>query len=39
MAKLYTCPTLFDECKTISITKLKEWGYLEVNQWMNGTIT
>lgn len=39
MPKNYTFPTFYDECKTVSITKLKEWGYLKPNQWLNGTIT
>lgn len=36
MAKFPTFPTLYDECKTVTITKLKEWGYLEPNQIITG---
>ncbi len=36
MAKCPTFPTLDDECKTVTITKLKEWGYLEPNKIITG---
>lgn len=39
MPKVYTSPTLFDECKTISIKRLKEWGYLSGIGKQSGTIT
>lgn len=39
MPKIHTFPTLYDEVLQISITKLKEWGYLEPNQIKTGTIT
>ncbi|HEV8515975.1 MAG TPA: hypothetical protein VGQ59_21995 [Cyclobacteriaceae bacterium] len=39
MPKFPTFPTLFDDCKTISISDLKRWKYLEPNTWQNGTIT
>lgn len=39
MPKNYTFPTLYDEALQISITKLKEWNYLNSNQILSGTIT
>lgn len=39
MAKIFTFPTLYDDALQISITKLKEWNYLEPNQILNGTIS
>jgi hypothetical protein len=39
MPKPFTFPTLFDEVKTISISDLKKWGYLEPIQYRRGTIT
>jgi hypothetical protein len=39
MPKYATNPPLYDSVFTISIKKLKEWGYLKPNQLMNGTIT
>jgi hypothetical protein len=39
MPKPYTSPTLFDEALQISISKLKEWKYLNPEQVKNGTIT
>lgn len=39
MGRQSTLPTLFDEIKYISITKLKEWGYLELQQFKSGEIT
>jgi len=35
----HTFPTLYDEVLQISITKLKEWNYLNSNQILSGTIT
>jgi hypothetical protein len=39
MAKLPTSPTLYDEAKRISISSLKQWGYLEGCSYKQGTIT
>ncbi|MEN2282224.1 hypothetical protein AAGF08_08800 [Algoriphagus sp. SE2] len=39
MPKPHTFPTLFDNALQISISKLKEWGYLHPHQIMRGTIT
>ena len=39
MPKPYTFPTLYDEVLQISITKLKEWSYLNPEQIKSGTIT
>ena len=39
MPKPYTFPTLYNETLQISITKLKEWGYIKPNQFKSGTIT
>ena len=39
MPKPYTFPTLLDEVKTVSISKLKEWKYLESDSFKSGTIT
>lgn len=39
MAKFPSYPTLFDECKTISISDFRKWGYLKSNQILNGVIT
>lgn len=39
MPRISNCPTLFDECKTIDISKLSSWGYLKQNQIRNGTIS
>ena len=38
MSRIPTFPTLYDDCKKISITNLKEWGYLEPNQYQSGII-
>jgi hypothetical protein len=38
MPKFPTFPTLYNECKTISISKLKEWGYLKPETWKSGEI-
>jgi hypothetical protein len=39
MGRHSTIPSLFDDCKTISITKLKAWGYLQICTQQSGTIT
>ena len=39
MPKYATLPILFDECKTISISDLKKWEYLNFYQIKNGVIT
>jgi len=39
MPKPYTFPTLLDEVKTVSISKLKVWNYLEPESYRSGTIT
>jgi hypothetical protein len=39
MPKFHTFPTLYDECKTISISFLNKHGYLNADQWRSGTIT
>ncbi|MEJ7739608.1 MAG: hypothetical protein WKF97_19460 [Chitinophagaceae bacterium] len=39
MPKPHTFPTLYDECKTISIGFLKKHGYLQLDHWKSGTIT
>lgn len=39
MPKHYTFPTLYNEVLQISISKLKEWKYLNPKQIKNGTIT
>lgn len=39
MPKPSTYPTLYNEALQISMTKLKEWGYLRPNQVRTGTIT
>jgi len=39
MAKFPSYPTLFDECKTISISNFKKWGYLKLNQVFRSEIT
>lgn len=38
MPRHSSLPTLYDECKTISLTALKKWGYLVQGQWKSGTI-
>ncbi len=38
MPKFPTFPTLYNEALQISISKLKEWGYLKPGQIMNGTL-
>ena len=39
MPKPYTFPTLYNEALQISISKLKEWEYLNPEQIKSGTIT
>ena len=39
MPRFPTYPTLYDECKQISITDLKRWEYLIPEQWKRGTIS
>jgi hypothetical protein len=39
MPRQSTLPTLYDECKTISISSLKKWGYLKPGEWKSGEIT
>lgn len=36
MAKIYTFPTLYDECKCIDISRLSKWGYLKPYQTITG---
>lgn len=38
MPKPHTFPTLYDDVLQISLTRLKEWGYLKPNQIMPGKI-
>jgi hypothetical protein len=38
MPKQHTFPALYDECKTLSIAKFKEWGYLEPDSIKSGTV-
>lgn len=38
MPKPHTFPTLFDDVLTLSITKLKKWGYLEPGHIMPGKV-
>lgn len=38
MPKPHTLPTLYDDCKTVSISDLKRWEYLLPNQWKRGDI-
>jgi hypothetical protein len=39
MPKCSTFPTLYDNCKIISISDLKRWEYLKPNQYKSGVIT
>jgi hypothetical protein len=39
MPRHSSIPTLYDECKTISLASLKKWGYLMPGQWRNGNIS
>src|SRR5690625_2668366 len=38
MPKPYTFPTLLDEAKQVSITKLKEFGYMEPDSFKSGRL-
>lgn len=39
MPKPYTSYTFFDEVKSLSVADLKKGGYLQLNQWQEGTVT
>jgi len=39
MAKPPTFPTLYDDCKKISISDLKRWGHLNPNSYKSSTLT
>ena len=39
MPKFPTYPTLFDECRIISVSDLRKWKYLKMNTAKSGTIT
>jgi hypothetical protein len=39
MPKPSTLPTLYNDCKVVSISDLKRWGYLKPNQFNSGIIT
>lgn len=39
MPKPYTFPTLYNEALQISISKLKDWGYLSPGEKKSGTLT
>jgi len=39
MPKFPTYPTLFDDCRIISISDLRKWKYLKMNTTKSGTIT
>jgi hypothetical protein len=39
MPKFPTFPTIYDNCKTVSISDLKRWEYLKPNQFKSGLIT
>ena len=38
MPKPHTLPTLYDECKTLSIFDIKRFGFLKSNFWKSGDI-
>jgi hypothetical protein len=38
MPRHYTFPDLLDECKTLSISKFREWGYLEPGTFKSGVV-
>lgn len=38
MTKFPTFPTTYEERKSLSITDLRKWGYLEPGTWKSGTI-
>ena len=39
MPRISSFPTLYDNCKTLSISDLNRWEYLKPNMFMSGTIT
>ena len=39
MPEVPNLSTLYDECKSISISNLKRWGYLEPGHWGSGILT
>lgn len=39
MARYSTCPTLFDDCKSLSISDLIKWDYLKPNTFKSGVVT
>lgn len=39
MPKSATYPTLYNDCKTVSISFLRQHGYLKNDQWRSGNIT
>lgn len=39
MPRQSTLPTLYDDCKTISMSSLKKWGYIKPGEWKSGEIT
>jgi len=39
MGRHSTIPDLYDDCKTVSVTALKCWGYLDTNNYKSGNIT
>ncbi|WP_224999424.1 hypothetical protein [Cesiribacter sp. SM1] len=39
MGRYSTSPILYDEVRTISITNLKKWGYLEPDHWKRGALS
>src|SRR3712207_4691847 len=39
MPKFPSFPTLYDDCKTLSITFLKKYGYLDPGTWKTGTVS
>ena len=38
MGKQSTFPILYDECKTVSVSKLRKWGYLAEGKLVSGTL-
>lgn len=39
MPRVSSFPTLYDDCKTLTISDLKRWEYLKPGQWKRGAIT
>ncbi|GAB3509058.1 hypothetical protein GCM10027442_16060 [Emticicia fontis] len=39
MPQMSTFPTLYDNCKKLSISDFNKWGYLKSNLYMLGEIT